>query len=94
MPKPGDRIVVAAAKTAPARRGTVVEQVGAMLVVDWDDGRRSGFIPAPGAVTVQRTNRTSGPSPAASRGATAARKGRSGTGRRAATRATVRGRKR
>lgn len=90
MVKPGDRIVVAAAKTAPARRGTVVEQVGAMLVVDWDDGRRSGFIPAPGAVTVQRRGRTSAASP----GATADRGGRAGTGRRTAERVAARGRKR
>jgi uncharacterized protein DUF1918 len=49
----GDRIVVAAAKTAPSRRGTVVERAGRMLVVDWDDGRRSTFFPASGSVSVE-----------------------------------------
>jgi hypothetical protein len=58
----GDRIAVAAAKGAPARHGTVVEQVGRMLVVDWDDGHRSGFIPGPGAVSVQRRARDAAPS--------------------------------
>jgi len=50
--KIGDRIAVAARKSAPSRRGTVADAVGTMLVVDWDDGRRSTFYPAPGSVTV------------------------------------------
>ncbi len=53
MTKPGDRIVVAAAKHAPSRHGTVVECDGNRLVVDWDDGHRSSIFPAPGAVTVE-----------------------------------------
>ncbi len=68
----GDRIAVAAAKGAPARHGTVVEQVGRMLVVDWDDGRRSGFIPAPGAVSVQRPTGGAAPTAGARRGRAAA----------------------
>lgn len=80
----GDRIAVAAAKGAPARHGTVVEQVGRMLVVDWDDGHRSGFIPGPGAISVQR--RASGAAPAARggrrRAATSASAGRRRTSRR------------
>lgn len=54
MAKVGDRIAVAARKSAPSRRGTVADVVGTMLVVDWDDGRRSSFFPAPGSVTVLR----------------------------------------
>lgn len=50
----GDRIAVAASKGAPSRRGTVVECAGPMLVVDWDDGHRSSFFPAPGSVTVEQ----------------------------------------
>ena len=53
MANVGDRIAVAASKGAPSRRGTVVERIGRMLVVDWDDGRRSSFYPAPGSVTVE-----------------------------------------
>lgn len=52
MPKVGDRIAVAARKSAPSRRGTVADVVDRMLIVDWDDGRRSTFFPAPGSVTV------------------------------------------
>lgn len=48
----GDRIAVAARKHAPSRRGIVVECVGTMLVVEWDDGSRSSYYPAPGSVTV------------------------------------------
>jgi len=55
MAKVGDRIAVAARKSAPSRRGTVADVVGTMLVVDWDDGRRSTFFPAPGSVTVLPT---------------------------------------
>jgi hypothetical protein len=51
MTKVGDRIAVAARRSAPSRRGTVADVVGTMLVVDWDDGRRSTFYPAPGSVT-------------------------------------------
>jgi hypothetical protein len=54
----GDRIAVAAAKGAPSKRGTVVDRIGTMLVVDWDDGRRSSFYPAPGAVTVEARSTT------------------------------------
>lgn len=54
MPSIGDRIAVAAGKGAPSKRGTVVDLVGGMLVVDWDDGRRTSFHPAPGSVTVER----------------------------------------
>lgn len=53
MANVGDRIAVAAAKGAPSKRGTVVDKVGGMLVVQWDDGRRSTFCPAPGSVTVE-----------------------------------------
>lgn len=52
MAKVGDRIAVAARKSAPSRRGTVKDVVGTMLVVEWDDGRTSTFFPAPGSVTV------------------------------------------
>lgn len=52
MAKMGDRIAVAARKSAPSRRGTVLDVIGTMLVVEWDDGRRSSFFPAPGSVTV------------------------------------------
>ena len=48
----GDHIEVAAAKTAPSKRGTVVGKSGTMLTVEWDDGHRSTFVPAPGALTV------------------------------------------
>ena len=61
MPDMGDRIVAAASKDAPSRRGTVVDRVGEMLVVDWDDGRRTTFYPAPGAVAVE-SDATGGPS--------------------------------
>jgi hypothetical protein len=54
MANVGDRIAVAAAKGAPSKRGTVVDKVGGMLVVEWDDGRRSTFSPAPGSVTVEK----------------------------------------
>jgi hypothetical protein len=50
----GERIEVAAAKTAPSKHGKVVAKTGAMLTVDWDDGHRSSFTPAPGAVWVQK----------------------------------------
>lgn len=53
MPDVGDRIAVAAAKGAPSKRGTVVAKAGSMLVVEWDDGRRTTFSPAPGSVTVE-----------------------------------------
>ena len=49
----GDRIVVAAAKGAPSKRGTVVDKAGSMLTVEWDDGHRSSFNPAPGSVWVE-----------------------------------------
>lgn len=52
MANVGDRIAVAARKSAPSRRGTVVDRVGTMLVVEWDDGTRSSYYPAPGSVTV------------------------------------------
>lgn len=52
MPKIGDRIAVAARKTAPSRRGTIRDVSGAMLTVEWDDGRTSTFFPAPGSMTV------------------------------------------
>lgn len=52
MVQVGDRIAVAARKTAPSRRGTVADVVGTMLIVDWDDGRRSTFYPAPGSLSV------------------------------------------
>lgn len=54
MPEVGDRIEVAAAKGAPSKRGTVVARSGTMLTVEWDDGHRSSFCPAPGGVTVDR----------------------------------------
>lgn len=53
MQSVGDRIAVAASKGAPSKRGTVVDCVGRMLVVEWDDGRRTSFYPAPGSVTVE-----------------------------------------
>lgn len=52
MANVGDRIAVAARKSAPSRRGTVVERVGRKLVVEWDDGSRSSLYPAPASVTV------------------------------------------
>jgi hypothetical protein len=52
MAKIGDRIAVAARKSAPSRRGTVKDVKGTMLTVEWDDGRTSTFFPAPGSVTV------------------------------------------
>jgi hypothetical protein len=54
MANVGYRNAVAAAKGAPSKRGTVVDKVGGMLVVEWDDGRRSTFSPAPGSVTVEK----------------------------------------
>ncbi len=56
MTNVGDRIAVVASKGAPSRRGTVVERSGRMLVVDWDDGHRSSFYPAPGSVTVEQAS--------------------------------------
>jgi hypothetical protein len=53
MPKAGDRIAVLAGKGAPARHGKVLDEVGRMLVVEWDDGHRSSFFPAPGGVVVE-----------------------------------------
>jgi hypothetical protein len=50
----GERIEVAAAKTAPTKRGKVVAKEGAILTVEWDDGHRSSFSPAPGAVRVEK----------------------------------------
>jgi hypothetical protein len=48
----GDRIMVAAAKGAPSKKGAVVAKSGSMLTVEWDDGHQSFFYPAPGSVTV------------------------------------------
>lgn len=53
MAEQGDRIAVAAGRGAPSRRGTVLDRAGRMLVVEWDDGHRSSYFPAPGAVTVE-----------------------------------------
>jgi hypothetical protein len=50
----GDRIEVAAAKAAPSKRGTVVGKSGTMLTVEWEDGHKSTFCPAPGALTIGR----------------------------------------
>ena len=50
----GDRIEVAAAKGAPSKHGSVVDKSGTMLTVEWDDGHRSTFCPAPGSVTRER----------------------------------------
>lgn len=50
----GDRIAVAASKGAPSKRATVVDRIGSMLIVEWDDGRRSTFHPAPGSVSVEQ----------------------------------------
>jgi hypothetical protein len=49
----GDRVVVAAAKGAPSKRGTVVAKTGSMLTVEWRDGHTSSFTPAPGSVWVE-----------------------------------------
>ena len=54
----GDRIEVAAAKGAPSKHGSVVDKSGSMLTVQWDDGHRSTFCPAPGAVTLERPRST------------------------------------
>lgn len=54
MAEVGDRIEVAAAKGAPSKRGAVVGKSGSMLMVEWEDGHRSSFTPAPGAVAVVR----------------------------------------
>ena len=53
MAEVGDRIVVAAAKGAPSKRATVVAKSGSMLTVEWEDGHRSAFYPAPGSVSVE-----------------------------------------
>jgi hypothetical protein len=49
----GDRIAVASAKAAPSKHGTVVAKSDTMLTIEWEDGRRSLFSPAPGAVTIE-----------------------------------------
>lgn len=53
MPDIGDRIMVVAGKGAPGRRGEVVGKQGSMLTVQWVDGTRSSFYPAPGSVHVE-----------------------------------------
>ena len=53
MAEKGDRIVVAAAKGAPCKKGTVVAKSGSMLTVEWEDGHTSSFTPGPGAVWVE-----------------------------------------
>jgi hypothetical protein len=58
----GDRIVVAAAKGAPSKRGTVVAKVGTMLTVEWEDGHSSSFTPAPGSVWVEENDSEAGAS--------------------------------
>jgi hypothetical protein len=50
----GDHIEVAAAKGAPSKHGVVLAKTGSMLTIEWDDGRRSSFFPAPGAVSVRK----------------------------------------
>ena len=53
MAEIGDRVMVAAAKGAPCRRGTVVAKTGSMLTLEWQDGHTSSFTPAPGSVWVE-----------------------------------------
>jgi hypothetical protein len=56
----GDRIVVAAAKGAPSKRGTVVAKGVTMLTVEWEDGHSSSFTPAPGSVWVDEAESSAG----------------------------------
>jgi Domain of unknown function (DUF1918) len=56
----GDRIVVAAAKGAPSKRGTVTAKVGTMLTVEWEDGHSSSFTPAPGSAWVEEADSPAG----------------------------------
>jgi hypothetical protein len=54
MVQVGDRVQVVAGKHAPSKRGIVVAKSGPILSVEWDDGHRSSFSPAPGAVSVEK----------------------------------------
>ena len=61
MAEIGDRVVVAAAKGAPSKRGTVVAKTGSMLTLEWQDGHTSSFTPAPGSVWVEGADSPAGP---------------------------------
>jgi hypothetical protein len=56
----GDRVVVAAAKGAPSKRGMVVAKTGSMLTLEWQDGHTSSFTPAPGSVWVENADASTG----------------------------------
>lgn len=49
MPKPGDRVIIDGLKLgAPRRQGKLLEQVGSLIKVRWDDGSESLLTPGAG----------------------------------------------
>jgi hypothetical protein len=52
MPKPGDRVIIDGTKLGAVRReGKLLEQIGSLIKIRWNDGSESLLTPGAGTVT-------------------------------------------